>query len=102
VVATPSATIEIVAERRGLMIVVPRMIVSISIDGTLGRQRVGTHSFAVTPGSHEVAVGMGMDFRSKAKATVVVEVNETIRLRYRVGIFRGKLEIELPVARVHR
>ena len=98
----PSATIQIVAERRGLMVLVPRMIVSISIDGTLGRQRPGTHAFAVTPGSHEVAVGMGMAFGSKAKATVVVAPNETIRLRYRVGLFRGKLELELPEARVHR
>ena len=43
----PSATIEIVAEPRGLFVLMPWTIVSISIDGAFARGRLGTHAFAV-------------------------------------------------------
>ena len=89
------------AEPRVLIALIP-WTVSISIDGVLGRFRLGTHAFAIVPGSHEIAVGLGMAFGSKARATVSVEAHETVRLRYRPWILGGKLEVEIPGARVRR
>jgi hypothetical protein len=96
------ATIEIVAERRGLLALSPWRSVSIYIDGALARMPLGTHAFAVTPGQHEVAVAVGMSTGSKARATVSVDAGASVRLRYRIGLLGAKLEIELPMARVHR
>jgi hypothetical protein len=100
-----SATIEIVAEPRGLSSLL-WMKVSISIDGAIARFRLGTHAFSVAPGSHDVAVGLGTAFGSKARATVLLESGETARLYYRLRlglwIFGGTLEREVPSARARR
>ena len=78
--------------------------ISIAIDGALARLPWGMHAFRVSPGTHDIAVGVGTTFSSKAQLRVVVAANETVRLRYTPRVFknlRGKLTVEpLPVAQV--
>ena len=97
-----SATIEIVAEPHGLLVLFAFAVVSISIDEARGSFRLATHAFAVTPGTHNVAVGLDMGLVFWARATVSVEAGESVRGHYRLRVLGGRLEVELPIARVHR
>ena len=98
------ATIEIVAEPPPWLLFARWGKVSISIDDARARLRWGTHAFHVTPGTHQVAVGAGRQFDSRAVLEVTVAAGESVRLRYEprlVKHLRGKLAIErLPPARV--
>lgn len=102
--AEDTGTIEIVAEAPPWMIFVRWMRVSIRIDGALARFSWGSHLFRVAPGSHSVVVGTGSAFANKAEITIVVAVNEVVRLRYTPRLIKhvaGDLVVErLPVARL--
>jgi hypothetical protein len=78
---------------------------SIDIDGDLGRAPWGTHRFVVAPGGHVVRVGLGA-MTMKAKTSVHISANETVRLRYTPSLINhrpGTLEIvRVPSARVMR
>jgi hypothetical protein len=107
------ATIEIVAEPPPWLLFariswLPSALfptkISIDIDGALARLQWGLHAFRVTSGQHQIAVGVGTQFASKAHLTVVVAANDTVRVRYTPRLIknlRGKLVIErLPIAQV--
>jgi hypothetical protein len=111
--ADGQATIEIVAEPSPWLLfariswlpssVFPTRI-SVDIDGALARLQWGEHAFRVVPGTHDIAVGVGMMFASKARLSVVVAANETVRVRYKPHVIKnvaGKLTIErLPIAQL--
>jgi hypothetical protein len=78
--------------------------ISIDLDGALARLPWGLHAFRVAPGEHEIAVGVGTRFASKAQLTIIVAANETVRLRYTPRVIknlRGKLAVEqIPIAQI--
>jgi hypothetical protein len=103
---TEEGTVEVVPYAPpwlSLLLFVRWRILDIQIERHLGEFHWGSHAFSVPPGEHRVAVALGWGRASPASAKVNVVANEVVRLRYTphvVPMLPGKLEIELPDARV--
>ena len=73
---------------------------TITIDGIRHRRPWGTHSFDVSAGDHEVSVSYPWLFSSecgKSTVQVAVQLGETKKVVYRVGLIRylpGKMTVE--------
>jgi hypothetical protein len=95
-----NGTIEVVAAHPAAAFFYSVMKPSIEVDGNLSKHAWGSHSFAVAPGTHEVAVSYPWLFMSRCgrrKVEVEVGSGETVRVTYRARFVRyvpGKIKTE--------